>query len=67
MEEGEWRQGRRRSGYGSAPKEVIKRRSTRSGDDESINASEDSGASGSAECSYGGEQCGVRLGLTNPN
>jgi hypothetical protein len=55
MEEGEWRQGRRRSGYGSAPKEVIKRRSTRSDDDESINASEDSGASGSAECSYGGE------------
>jgi hypothetical protein len=42
MEEGEWRRGKRRSGYGSTPEEHNKRRSkrgsTRSSDDRAIDA-----------------------------
>jgi hypothetical protein len=65
MEKGERRRGRRRSGYGSVPEEVTKRRSNRSDDGEAINTSESNGVSGSAKgAATEREWCMVRV---NPN
>jgi hypothetical protein len=67
MEEGEWHRGKRRSGYGSAPEEHIKRRSKRgsirSRDGGAIDVGESSRADGIGEGATV-ERGGGQLGLT---